>query len=161
VPKPETTAPESTTAAEASQDTPTSTDKEVEEKSPLRPLTSLRWPPEPDASLFMDPLKRDDPKPLRHAELERIGKSTVPSSVSQQAADELRCVTKYAFLGALVNDVQHSSPEGVTYGTSLRAARVECLLAVMIHLGVLLPPPHLPPSPSFLQRIDLPHTSPD
>jgi len=34
----------------------------------------------------------------------------------QQAADELRrCVTKYGFLGALVNDVQHAGPEGETY----------------------------------------------
>ncbi|RSH83215.1 uncharacterized protein EHS24_006882 [Apiotrichum porosum] len=42
---------------------------------PLRALAGLRWPPEPDASVFQDPLKRDDPKPLRHAELERIATS--------------------------------------------------------------------------------------
>jgi hypothetical protein len=39
----------------------------------LRPLTSLSWPPEPDSAVFSDPLKRDDPKPLRHDELLRIG----------------------------------------------------------------------------------------
>ncbi|WOO81494.1 uncharacterized protein LOC62_03G005017 [Vanrija pseudolonga] len=43
--------------------------------APLRPLTSLKWPPEPDESIFTDPLKRDDPKPLRQAELERIATS--------------------------------------------------------------------------------------
>lgn len=41
----------------------------------LKPLTALLWPPEPDASIFTDPLKRDDPKPLRHEELLRIGMS--------------------------------------------------------------------------------------
>ncbi|KAL1411174.1 hypothetical protein Q8F55_002124 [Vanrija albida] len=43
--------------------------------APLRPLTSLKWPPEPDDAIFTDPLKRDDPKPLRQAELERISTS--------------------------------------------------------------------------------------
>ncbi|KAL0255626.1 hypothetical protein I308_100431 [Cryptococcus tetragattii IND107] len=42
----------------------------------LRPLTSLNWPPEPDPSLFTDPLLKDDPKPLRHEELLRIAQST-------------------------------------------------------------------------------------
>ena len=39
----------------------------------LKPLKDLLWPPEPDSSIFTDPLKRDDPKPLRHEELLRIG----------------------------------------------------------------------------------------
>ncbi|KAL7422148.1 hypothetical protein Q5752_002791 [Cryptotrichosporon argae] len=43
--------------------------------TPLRPLTSLAWPPEPDADTFTDPLRRDDAKPLRRAELERIATS--------------------------------------------------------------------------------------
>jgi len=43
------------------------------ERVPLKPLTDLLWPPEPDPSIFTDPLKRDDPKPLRHEELLRIG----------------------------------------------------------------------------------------
>ncbi len=38
----------------------------------LRPLTSLQWPPEPDPMIFLDPLKRDDPKPLRPAQLEEF-----------------------------------------------------------------------------------------
>lgn len=50
-------------------------DSAEKEDQPLRSLASLRWPPEPDASIFMDPLKRDDAKPLRHTELERIGTS--------------------------------------------------------------------------------------
>jgi hypothetical protein len=47
---------------------------EEEEERPLKPLTEISWPPEPDASVFTDPLKRDDPKPLRREELMRIGK---------------------------------------------------------------------------------------
>ena len=42
---------------------------------PLKPLTQLLWPPEPDPSIFSDPLKKEDPKPLRHEELLRIGQS--------------------------------------------------------------------------------------
>jgi hypothetical protein len=45
-----------------------------EKERPLKPLTEISWPPEPDASVFTDPLKRDDPKPLRREELMRIGK---------------------------------------------------------------------------------------
>ena len=49
-----------------------------EEERPLKPLTEISWPPEPDASVFTDPLKRDDPKPLRREELMRIGEPTCP-----------------------------------------------------------------------------------
>lgn len=38
----------------------------------LRPLTSLSWPPEPDPLIFMDPLRRDDPKPLTNAQFESL-----------------------------------------------------------------------------------------
>jgi hypothetical protein len=55
----------------------------------LKPLTSLLWPPEPDASIFTDPLKRDDPKPLRHEELLRIG---ALNSAPQQSAQRLNSV---------------------------------------------------------------------
>lgn len=41
----------------------------------LKRLTELKWPPPPDESIFTDPLKREDPKPLRPAELERIATS--------------------------------------------------------------------------------------
>ena len=44
-------------------------------EKPLKPLTDISWPPEPDSSVFTDPLKRDDPKPLRPEELMRIGES--------------------------------------------------------------------------------------
>ncbi|WVQ96803.1 hypothetical protein IAU59_003910 [Kwoniella sp. CBS 9459] len=47
--------------------------KVVEEE--LKPLSSLLWPPEPDESLFTDPLKKEDPKPLRREELLRIATS--------------------------------------------------------------------------------------
>jgi hypothetical protein len=48
------------------------------EDRPLKPLTEISWPPEPDASVFTDPLKRDDPKPLRREELMRIGELSCP-----------------------------------------------------------------------------------
>ncbi|WWC88826.1 uncharacterized protein L201_003739 [Kwoniella dendrophila CBS 6074] len=48
---------------------------EKTEEKPLRPLTSLSWPPEPDPSIFTDPLQKEDPKPLRHEELLRIATS--------------------------------------------------------------------------------------
>ncbi|KAK8858452.1 hypothetical protein IAR55_002679 [Kwoniella newhampshirensis] len=44
-------------------------------QAPLKPLTSLLWPPEPDSSIFTDPLKREDPKPLRREELLQIATS--------------------------------------------------------------------------------------
>nr|XP_031859612.1 uncharacterized protein CI109_004887 [Kwoniella shandongensis]KAA5526684.1 hypothetical protein CI109_004887 [Kwoniella shandongensis] len=47
-----------------------------EPPKPLRPLTSLSWPPEPEESIFTDPLKREDPKPLRREELLRITTSS-------------------------------------------------------------------------------------
>ncbi|OCF31301.1 hypothetical protein I316_07087 [Kwoniella heveanensis BCC8398] len=46
-----------------------------EPDSELRPLSSLLWPPEPDESIFTDPLKKEDPKPLRREELMRIATS--------------------------------------------------------------------------------------
>jgi hypothetical protein len=47
--------------------------KAAADQTPLRPLTSVSWPPEPDASIFTDPMRKEDPKPLRHEELLRIG----------------------------------------------------------------------------------------
>ncbi|WWC70612.1 uncharacterized protein I206_104563 [Kwoniella pini CBS 10737] len=44
-------------------------------ETPLKPLTSLLWPPEPDPSIFTDPLQKEDPKPLKHEELLRIATS--------------------------------------------------------------------------------------
>lgn len=55
------------------------------ESTPLRPLTSLKWPYAPEESAFPDPLKRDDPKSLQLAQYEAIGKSLssllLPTSV--------------------------------------------------------------------------------
>lgn len=53
-------------------------EKDEKEDQPLKPLTEVSWPPEPDSSIFSDPLKKDDPKPLRREELMRIGET--PSS---------------------------------------------------------------------------------
>jgi len=41
--------------------------------TPLRPLTSLKWPYVPDESAFPDPLKKNDPKPLQLSQYEAIG----------------------------------------------------------------------------------------
>ncbi|CAO1636812.1 unnamed protein product [Parajaminaea phylloscopi] len=38
----------------------------------LRPLTALQWPPEPDPLIFLDPLRRDDPKPLTRQQFEAL-----------------------------------------------------------------------------------------
>lgn len=38
----------------------------------LRPLSSLSWPPEPDSLIFLDPLRRDDPKPLMRSQLRSL-----------------------------------------------------------------------------------------
>jgi hypothetical protein len=58
-------------AASTTQDT--KADARNNEETPLKPLTDISWPPEPDSSVFTDPLKRDDPKPLRREALMRIG----------------------------------------------------------------------------------------
>lgn len=51
-------------------------DAQPKEELPLKALTEISWPPEPDSSIFSDPLKKDDPKPLRREELMRIGRPT-------------------------------------------------------------------------------------
>ena len=38
----------------------------------LRPLSELKYPPEPDPLIYLDPLRRDDPKPLKPEQLETI-----------------------------------------------------------------------------------------
>jgi len=43
--------------------------------SPLRPLTSLKWPYAPEESAYPDPLKRDDPKLLQLHQYEAIATS--------------------------------------------------------------------------------------
>lgn len=43
--------------------------------SPLRPLTSLKWPYIPEEPSYEDPLKRNDPKPLRMHQYEAIATS--------------------------------------------------------------------------------------
>jgi len=43
--------------------------------TPLRPLTSLKWPYVPDESIFPDPLKKNDPKALQLSQYEAIATS--------------------------------------------------------------------------------------
>ena len=50
----------------------------LQDPTPLHPLTSLNWPYIPDDSTYDDPLKRDDPKPLRLHQYEAIGTSFIP-----------------------------------------------------------------------------------
>ncbi|PWN49778.1 hypothetical protein IE53DRAFT_380289 [Violaceomyces palustris] len=38
----------------------------------LKPLKDLKWPEEPDPLIYLDPLRRDDPKPLRPDQLQAI-----------------------------------------------------------------------------------------
>lgn len=38
----------------------------------LRPLTDLEWPPEPDPLIFLDPMARDEPKPLKVEQYQRL-----------------------------------------------------------------------------------------
>ncbi|CBQ67842.1 conserved hypothetical protein [Sporisorium reilianum SRZ2] len=47
----------------------------------LRALSELRYPPEPDPLIFLDPLRRDDPKPLLPSQLVRIAKDPVIRSI--------------------------------------------------------------------------------
>jgi hypothetical protein len=47
----------------------------------LRPLSELQYPPEPDPLIYLDPLRRDDPKPLLPSQLVRIAKDPVLRSV--------------------------------------------------------------------------------
>ncbi|KAJ9476715.1 C3H1-type domain-containing protein [Pseudozyma hubeiensis] len=47
----------------------------------LRSLSELKYPPEPDPLIFLDPLRRDDPKPLLPSQLVRIAKDPVIRSV--------------------------------------------------------------------------------
>jgi len=45
----------------------------LQDRTPLRPLTALKWPYVPDISAFPDPLTRDDPKALQLHQYEAIG----------------------------------------------------------------------------------------
>ncbi|KAK0500865.1 hypothetical protein EDD18DRAFT_1328947 [Armillaria luteobubalina] len=45
---------------------------DVEEPRPLRSLSSLKWPYIPEQSAYLDPLQRDDPKPLQLRQYETI-----------------------------------------------------------------------------------------
>ncbi|PWZ02587.1 hypothetical protein BCV70DRAFT_209192 [Testicularia cyperi] len=47
----------------------------------LRPLSELKYPPEPDPLIFLDPLRRDDPKPLLPTQLVRVAKDSVIRSI--------------------------------------------------------------------------------
>lgn len=43
---------------------------------PLRALSELQWPDEPDPLIYLDPLRASDPKPLRLADLEALATDT-------------------------------------------------------------------------------------
>ncbi|KAN0091482.1 hypothetical protein V8E55_005048 [Tylopilus felleus] len=48
----------------------------LQDPTPLRPLTSLKWPYVPDSSSYPDPLTRDDPKLLQLHQYEAIATSS-------------------------------------------------------------------------------------
>lgn len=52
-------------------------DAELDARKPLKRLRDLEWPEEPDSSLWSDPLRRDELKPLRNFELEAVGQSSL------------------------------------------------------------------------------------
>ena len=47
----------------------------------LRALSELKYPPEPDPLIYLDPLRRDDPKPLLPSQLVRIAKDAAIRSI--------------------------------------------------------------------------------
>lgn len=46
---------------------------ELKTRKRLKRLKDLEWPELPNTEPWTDPLRRDEPKPLRHSELEAIG----------------------------------------------------------------------------------------
>ncbi|WVW84496.1 hypothetical protein I302_106530 [Kwoniella bestiolae CBS 10118] len=90
----------------------------------LKPLTSLLWPPEPDSSIFTDPLQREDPKPLRREELLRIATSpTLRNLLSNpllprllHTLDSLPSKSRHTALSKLLglDPTSLSSAEGIT-----------------------------------------------
>lgn len=55
-------------------------DESLPDTKALRPLTSLKWPYIPEETSYADPLKRDDPKPLRLQDYEAIGALPLPKA---------------------------------------------------------------------------------
>ncbi|WVR06209.1 hypothetical protein IAU60_003239 [Kwoniella sp. DSM 27419] len=100
----------------------------TEPSVPLRRLTALLWPPEPDPSVFTDPLKKEDPKPLRREELLRIATSprlrtllhttSLPSILT--ALDALPPSTRHSTLSRLLGlDAQSLAAPGGTAASFL------------------------------------------
>ncbi|KAI0250123.1 hypothetical protein BJV78DRAFT_1221269 [Lactifluus subvellereus] len=107
-----------------------SEDDETAKEVPLRPLTSLKWPYVPEESAYPDPLKRDDPKPLRMAQYEAIATShAVRAALTghPKLKDTLRSVDRLrgsareealqACLGVSRSDV--TTPGGGGIGTAM------------------------------------------
>ncbi|WWC62390.1 uncharacterized protein I303_104986 [Kwoniella dejecticola CBS 10117] len=97
---------------------------EKREEQPLKPLTSLLWPPEPDPSIFTDPLQKEDPKPLRHEELRRIATSpdlrtllsTPKLPLILRTIDSLPSNKRHEVISKLlgVDNTSLSNPDGIT-----------------------------------------------
>ncbi len=65
----------------ATSDAPTKASLYRPTSPTLRALSELKYPPEPDPLIYLDPLRRDDPKPLMPSQLTRIAKDPVIRSV--------------------------------------------------------------------------------
>ncbi|KAF8551623.1 hypothetical protein OG21DRAFT_1486851 [Imleria badia] len=59
----------------APPDNASNSNQPLQDRFPLRPLTTLKWPYIPDTSAYPDPLTRDDPKPLQMHQYEAIATS--------------------------------------------------------------------------------------
>ncbi|PWN19009.1 hypothetical protein BCV69DRAFT_291041 [Microstroma glucosiphilum] len=54
----------------------------------LRPLKELAWPPEPDPMLFLDPMRRNDPKPLTGKQFELLATDEELRSLLSPVTDQ-------------------------------------------------------------------------
>ncbi|KAG8722037.1 hypothetical protein FRC08_007806 [Ceratobasidium sp. 394] len=63
------------TPAEADSEIKPNEDEKLEDPKPLRTLASLKWPYVPEPPSFIDPVTKNDPKPLTLAQYEAIATS--------------------------------------------------------------------------------------
>lgn len=60
-----------------------------EVQEPTVRLRDLKWPEEPDPSIWQDPLRRDELKPMRQYELQAIGMSKLTGCLSRRKGEQL------------------------------------------------------------------------
>ncbi|KAI9571586.1 hypothetical protein HD554DRAFT_2302239 [Boletus coccyginus] len=72
----------------------------LQDRTPLRPLTALKWPYIPDTSAFPDPLTRDDPKALQLHQYEAIATSQTIRTLLSDPSLHTRLIAIDALRGA-------------------------------------------------------------